>query len=164
MRLPRPWNSPGKNTGVGCHFLLQCRKVKSESEVSQSYPTLSNPTDCSPPGSFVHGIFQARVLEWVATAVSRWAWEEVKFTSWEPCNAEGVLLGKVHECNFSFSIFWKKAERTPSHKATDQTVYGQLTYSYYSNSLCPGKINNVWINTISILYYCYFPICKLHIS
>ena len=59
-RLPRPWDSPGKNTGVGCHFLLQCVKVKSESEVAQSCPTLSNPMDCSPPGSSVHGIFQAK--------------------------------------------------------------------------------------------------------
>ena len=69
-RLPRPWDSPGKNTGVGCHFLLQCMKVKSESEVSQPCPTLSNPMDCSPPGSSVHGIFQARVLEWDAIAFS----------------------------------------------------------------------------------------------
>ena len=65
-RLPRPWDSPGKNTGVGCHFLLQCIRVKSESEVAQSCLTLSDPMDCSPPGSFVHGIFQARVLEWGA--------------------------------------------------------------------------------------------------
>ena len=65
-RLPCPWNSPGKNTGVGCHFLLQCMKVKSESEVTQSCPTLQDPIDCSPPGSSVHGIFQARVLEWGA--------------------------------------------------------------------------------------------------
>ena len=69
-RLPRPWDSPGKNTGVGCHFLLQCMKVKSESEAAQSCPTPSNPMDCSPPGPSVHGIFQARVLEWVATAFS----------------------------------------------------------------------------------------------
>ena len=69
-RLPRPWDSPGKNTGVGCHFLLQCMKVKSESEVAQSRPTLSDPMDCSPPGSSTHGIFQARVLEWGAIAVS----------------------------------------------------------------------------------------------
>ena len=62
-RLPRPWDSPGKNTGVGCHFLLQCRKVKSESEVDQSCLTLSDLMDCSLPGSSVHGIFQARVLE-----------------------------------------------------------------------------------------------------
>ena len=65
-RLPHPWDSPGKDTGVGCHFLLQCRKVKSESEVAQSCPTLSDPMDCSLPGSSVHGIFQARVLEWGA--------------------------------------------------------------------------------------------------
>ena len=69
-RLPRPWDSPGKNTGVGCHFLLQCMKVKSESEVAQSCPTLSNPMDCSLPGSSVHGICQARVLEWGAIAFS----------------------------------------------------------------------------------------------
>ena len=69
-RLPHPWDSPGKNTGVGCHFLLQCRKVKSESEVAQSCLTLSSPMDCSLPGSSTHGIFQARVLEWVATAFS----------------------------------------------------------------------------------------------
>ena len=69
-RLPRPWDSPGKNTGVGCHLLLQCVKVKSESEVAQSCPTLSNPMDRSLTGSSVHGIFQARVMEWGATAFS----------------------------------------------------------------------------------------------
>ena len=65
-RLPRPWDSPGKNTGVSCHFLLQCMKVKSESEVTQSCLTLSDPMDYSLPGSSIHGIFQARVLEWGA--------------------------------------------------------------------------------------------------
>ena len=69
-RLPRPWGSPGKNTVMGCHFLLQCMKVKSESEDTQSCPTLSNPMDCNPPGSSAHGIFQAGVLEWVAIAFS----------------------------------------------------------------------------------------------
>ena len=69
-RLPCPWDSPGKNTGVGCHFLLQCMKVKSESEVTQSCLTLSDPMDCSLPGSSVHGIFQARVLEWGAIVFS----------------------------------------------------------------------------------------------
>ena len=69
-RPHHPLDSPGKNTGMGCHFLLQCIKVKSESAVSQSYPTLSDPMDCSLPGSSVHGIFQARVLEWGATAFS----------------------------------------------------------------------------------------------
>ena len=65
-RLPRPSDSPGKNTGVGCRVLLQCMKVKSESEVAQTCPTLSDPMDCSLPGSAIHGIFQARVLEWGA--------------------------------------------------------------------------------------------------
>ena len=69
-RLRRPWDSPGKNTGVGCHFLLQCMKVKSESEVTQLCQTLRDPMDCSLPGSSVHGIFQARVLEWGAIIVS----------------------------------------------------------------------------------------------
>ena len=68
-RLLRPWDSPGKNTGMGCHFLLQCMKVRSESEVAQSRPTLRDPMDCSLPGSSVHGIFQARALEWGATDV-----------------------------------------------------------------------------------------------
>ena len=68
--LPRPWDSPGKNTGVGFHFLLQCMKVKSQSEVAQSCPTPSNLVNYSLPGSPVHGIFQARVLEWDAIAFS----------------------------------------------------------------------------------------------
>ena len=59
-RLPRPWDSPGKNTGVGCHFLVQCMKVKSEREVTQSCLTLSDPMDCSLPGSSIHGNFQAK--------------------------------------------------------------------------------------------------------
>ena len=67
-RLPRPWDSPSKNTGVGCHFLLQCMRVKSEREIAQSCLTLSDPMNCSLPGSSIHGIFQARVLEWGAIA------------------------------------------------------------------------------------------------
>ena len=69
-QAPHPWDSPGKNTGVGCHVILQCMKVKSESEVAQSCPTLSDPMDCSLPDSSVHGIFQARLLEWGAIAFS----------------------------------------------------------------------------------------------
>ena len=70
-RLLHPWDSPGKNTGVGCHFLPQCMKVESESEVAQSCLTLCDPMDCSLPGSSIHGIFQATVLEWGAIAFSR---------------------------------------------------------------------------------------------
>ena len=74
-RLPRPWDSLGKNTEVGCHFLLQCMKVKSESEVAQLCLGLSHPMDCSVPGSSTHGIFQARVLEWGAISFSAfWLW------------------------------------------------------------------------------------------
>ena len=69
-QAPRPWDSPGKNTGEGCHFHIQCMKVKSESEVAQSCLTLSDPMDCSLPGSSIHGIFQARTLEWGAIAFS----------------------------------------------------------------------------------------------
>ena len=72
-RLPHPWDSSGKNTGVGCCSLLQYLKVKSESEVAQLCPTLHDPMNYSLPGSSVHGIFQARVLEWVAIAFSKWA-------------------------------------------------------------------------------------------
>ena len=82
--LPHPWDSPGKNTGVGCHFLLQCMKVKIESEVAQSCPTPSDPMDCSLPGSSIHGIFQARVLEWDAIAFpelySLWGCKESETT------------------------------------------------------------------------------------
>ena len=85
-RLPHPWDSPGKNTGVGCHFLLQCMKVKSESEVTQSCLTPSNPKDCSLPGSSVHGIFQARVLEWGAIAFS------VKIASYSEYSVERSML------------------------------------------------------------------------
>ena len=82
-RLPCPWDSPGKNTGVGCHFLLQCMKVRSESEVAQSCPTLRDPMDCSPPGSSVHGILQARILEPVAIFFSRGSsqpWDRTQFS------------------------------------------------------------------------------------
>ena len=81
-RLPHLWDSPGKNTGVGCHFLLHYMKVKSESEVTQSCPTLSNPMDCSLPGSSFHGIFQARVLEWGAIAFSKKLYKVSQNKTW----------------------------------------------------------------------------------
>ena len=99
-RLLCPWDSPGKNTGVGCHFLLQCMKVKSESEVAQSCQTLSNPMDCSLPGFSVHGIFQVRILEWGAIAFSSYAilitkLERMKPTKCEmyPCAEKGKPSG-----------------------------------------------------------------------
>ena len=105
-RLPRPWDSPGKNTGVGCHFLLQCMTVKSQSEVAQSCPTLSDPMDYSLPGSSVHGIFQAGVLEWGAIAFScrtcRSAkysqsngpfWTLWEFIPWDQSKCQLVVIG-----------------------------------------------------------------------
>ena len=77
-RLPHPWDSTGKNIGVGCHFLLQRMKVKSESEVAQSFPTLCNPMDWSLPGFSIHRIFQARLLEWGAIAFSAFRSKHLK--------------------------------------------------------------------------------------
>ena len=127
-RLPRPWDSPGKNTGVGCHFLLQCVKVKSESEseVVQSCLTLSNPMDCSLPGSSVHGLLQARVLEWGAMRhiiivylpclvdsllfrnMEKWQAKRKernrKVLSWKKRECEFYLHGILFFC-FCFSIY-----------------------------------------------------------
>ena len=108
-RLPCPWDSPGKNTGVGCHFLLQYMKVKSESEVTQSFPTLRDPMDCSPPGSSIHGIFQARVLEWGAIAFSE-RWSMVQNKSLSLSQSPYFLLYSVqdlktaHKCSTSLYL------------------------------------------------------------
>ena len=83
-QAPRPWDSPGKNTGVGCHFLLQGMKVKSESEVAQSCLTLCDPMDCILPGPSIHGIFQTRVLEWGAIAFSSSSTWENHISSLDP--------------------------------------------------------------------------------
>ena len=116
-RFPRPWDSPGKNTGVGYHFLLQCVKVKSESEVAQSCLTLSNPMDCSPPGSSVHGIFQARVLEWGAIAFSeihstlgyRWSicfQAHARLCSWVQSVVSCTTLPKIHQIALNYSVLF----------------------------------------------------------
>ena len=98
-QAPRPWDSPGKKTGVGCHFLLQCMKMKSESEVAQSCPALSDPVDCSPPGSSVHGIFQARVLEWGAIAFS---YVLVKIFGFDFFLGHGLVFLIVQEIHYLF--------------------------------------------------------------
>ena len=105
-RLPRPWDSPGKNTGVGCHFLLQCMKVKSESEVAQSCPTLSDAMDCSLPGSSIHGIFQARVLEWGAIAFSD-RHIVISYYCYNFLISDDIYYGAsfhMYICNFTFSL------------------------------------------------------------
>ena len=93
-QAPRPWDSPGKNTGMGCHFLLQCMKVKSESEVAQLCPAPSDPIDCSLPGSSAHGIFQARVLEWGASAFSN-----------SLCYNLFIITGGIKSTKILFSAF-----------------------------------------------------------
>ena len=107
-RLPRPWDSPGKNTGVGCHVLLQCMKVKSESEVVQSCLTLSDPMDCSLPGSSVHGILQARVLEWGAIAFSVyshiWQFCLLWFVISESCLKSHCCLNKISRLGLNFHL------------------------------------------------------------
>ena len=114
-RLPRPWDSPGKNTGVGCHFLLQCMKVKSESEEAQSCPTLSDPMDCSPPGSSVRGIFQARVPEWGAIAFSKYHIEGSK--NIKKLNTLFMFIelasSKAGICPYSESLWSRRWQPTP---------------------------------------------------
>ena len=107
-QLPHPWDSPGKNTGVGCHFLLQCIKVESESEVIQSCLTLSDPMDCSPPGSSIHGIFWATVLEWGAIAFSSYTYIPSQFSL---KNSRATVLLCVHfflgEIQYYDSIYFQ---------------------------------------------------------
>ena len=117
-RLPRPWDSPGKNTGVGCHFLLQCMKVKSESEVAQSCPTLNDPMDCSLPGSSIHGIFQARVLEWVAIAFS-------DICCWWPTNRV-LIITTIIVTQYLFIDYFICAQEAP------RTLYA--TFLIYTNN------------------------------
>ena len=110
-RLPHPRDSPGKNTGVGCHFLLQCMKVKSENEVAQSCRTPSDPMDCSPPGSSIHGIFQAKVLEWGAITniqkhINIWIG---RYKTWQKVNSAASWL-RIYSCllsYFTFSVCFK---------------------------------------------------------
>ena len=106
---PGPWDSPGKNTEVGCHFLLQCMKVKSENEVAQSCPIFSDPTDCRLPGSSVHGIFQVRVLEWVASTFSENHESKGKLASVD-CGSSSVLL----------KISWNKGETWAKSHISDK--------------------------------------------
>ena len=127
-RVPYPWDSPGKNTGVGCHFLLQCMKVKSGSEVAQSWPTLSNPVDCSLPGSSVHVIFQARVLEWGAIAFSvRWRLVTQKNESW---------LEKVETFSPSFPpLTWEGARGN----------WPEIEFNHHWSMICMSVYNQLYV-------------------
>ena len=137
-RLRRPWDSPGKNTRVAWHFLLQCMKVKSESEVAQSCLTLSDPMDCSLPGSFVHGIFQARVLEWVAIVFS-------KYKHWTPLI---LLFLKIEHSIISYvvTLAQQNCLSVPSKMPSDKTNHWldcQLVHWWFSRSTSHRRVNRV---------------------
>ena len=123
-----PWDSPGKNTGVGCHFLLQCMKVKSESEVAQSCLTLSNPMDCSLPGSSVHEISQARVLEWVAIAFS--GFPHILLT-WISHECTCVSTSSIPTNSLSTPSLWV----VPAH---------QLWVPCFMHRICTGHLFYIW--------------------
>ena len=127
-RLLRPWDSPGKNTGVGCHFLLQYMKVESESEVTQSCPTLSDPMDCSLPGSSVHGIFRATVLEWGAIAFSQYAHSIFNYTNVQEY-FPGDSNGKVSACNAGDSGSFPGLRRAPGEGNGNPFKYACLENS-----------------------------------
>ena len=147
-RLPRPWDSPSKNTGVGCHFLLQCMKVKSESEGTQWCLTFSDPMDCSLPGFSIHGIFQARVLQWGAFAFSRL--QQHGRPKADPSNeAQSTLTAKRDNKNVCFKLR-KIGLRFPLSKH-------YLLYALYfprSSPLTDAKIT-IYRWTISFLFYFY---------
>ena len=154
-----PIDSPGKNPDVGCHFLLQCMKVKSEREISQLCPTLSDPMDCSPAGSSVHGIFQARVLEWGAIAFSGEVCARSKFqvSLWHREAADNVNKAKrshqerpgaspmVHwsrtclqcrRCGFhpwAWKILWRREMATHSQHFCWKNLHGQGSLPGYNS-------------------------------
>ena len=116
IKLPCPWDSPGKNTGVGCHFLLQCMKVKSESEVTQSCPTPRDPMDDSLPGSSIHGIFQARVLEWGAITFSKQSSKPRDQTQVSSTSGRFFIVRVTREV-YSFGLFECQIIETDLKKA-----------------------------------------------
>ena len=127
-RLLRPWDSPGESTGVGCHFLLQRIKVKSESEVAQSCPTIHDPMDCSLPGSSVHGIFQARVLEWGAIAFSILG---SKISSNDDCSHEvrrRLLLGRKAMANLDSVLKSRDITLPTKVRILKAMVFPMVTY------------------------------------
>ena len=182
-RLPHPWDSPGKNTGVGCHFLLQCLKVKSESEVAQSCPTPSDPMDCSLPGSSAHGIFQARVLEWgaiafsgisrlvlkIRTNASKWNQptidgESYLFSSGEgklmECYHGGVAMWELLE-NIWVTKLWWASVSLDEGKGDDCGLWSQTTG--VRSQLCEWPVVSFWTRLLSSLCL-HFLICEMGMS
>ena len=154
-RLPRPWDSPGKNTGVGWHFLLQCKKVKSESEVTQSFLTLCDPMDCSLSGFSIHGIFQARVLEWGAIAFSNKQGQKTHSESASELE-EGLAITLFD----TFTIFWTTyvcVDGWMSVYMHVPIIFNQMT-SPEKKMTSKGHIRNYWQSldentTLPLTYY-----------
>ena len=143
-RLCHPWDSPGKNTGVCCHFLLQCMNVKSKSEVTQSCLSVRNPVDWSLPGSSVHGVFQARVLEWVAIAFSESSiLQEKKKKEWQRL-ASGSW-------NHSFFLFLLPTSYTTLPSLL-WTVMAQWLSSGQCNMATPLQVCTIKFSLLLILY------------
>ena len=159
-RLPRPWDSPGKNTGVGCHFLLQCMKVKSGSEVTQSCLTPRDPMDCSLPGSSVHGIFHARVLKWVAICFSReFSWPrdrtrvscivDRRFTVWATREVHletSINLNSAPKC-------WLLESHTATIKELKLIFYCKRQYEFLWLSVLPTHISVIFLTLLLPLVY-----------
>ena len=157
-QAPLSLGFPGKNTGMGCHFLLQCTEVKSESEVAQSCLTLSDPMDCSLPSSSIHGIFQARVLEWGAIAFSvnpyMTTGKTIALTSW-------TFVGKVMSLLFNMLsrlviAFLPGSKhllisclQSPSAVILEPTKIKSLTVSVASPSLCHEML-------LFLCFCCYY--------
>ena len=147
-RLPHPWDSPGKNTGVGCHFLLQCMKVESEREVTQSCLTLRDPMDCSLPGFSVHGILQARTLDWVAISFSKRNYRKKESEVTQSC----LTLCDPMDCSLPGSpihgIFWARVlewvaisfSRVQRNKAPPSIFYlSSIFFPIWGDKLLWGK-------------------------
>ena len=135
-RLCHPWGSPGKNTGVDFHFLLQCMKVKIENEVAQSCPTLSDPMDCSPSGSSIHGIFQARVLEWGAIAFSLAPHNNPFFRR---CYCSSLTVGEP-KVVLGYSSLLKATRLAKWKNQNVNPGLSNLKPTCLTMSLCPGPL------------------------
>ena len=157
-RLPRPWDSSGKNTGVGCHFLLQCMRVKSESEVAQSCPILSDPMDCSLPGSSIHGIFQARVLEWGAIAFSKDLYKWMKKTN-KPLIHTYCLRGIL--CVFSLcksassSVLLLKSTTVKQYRTEENCAFFQRRQKWLLSQLEAVFVACVSMYVVQFLTFLY---------
>ena len=138
-RLHRPWDSPGKNTGVGCHFLRQCVKVKSESEIAQSCLTLCNPMDCILPGSSVHGIFPARVLEWGAIAFSEYQLELPSIAKHYKCLSSNTNVAVNIGMHVLFRIIFFSIYMPRNGTAG---LYGMSVFSFLRNLHCSAICNS----------------------